>query len=231
METNPANFVIDASGGDAGVSNKLARADHAHPISFSLATPETDSASGGVGANNNYALSDHSHPINVPTSGTPSTVTEAASASHGSSANYARSDHVHEWAGVRTANATLIWASESGAKTTGAIGFTPAFAIALFAGHSGIATRGAISIGTIRGTGGEANSVATTNKAQEGGVDTQATHSLDGDSAGGVPAVNGGYQTAHTLDLNCTEFGSSEIEITPTGTVTGTMFLLIVGYD
>ena len=230
VETNSGVLLKDSSSPSAGTTGAIVRADHRHPLNVNTGIPNVDGV-GAAGAAGAYARSDHRHPLNVPSSGTPADLGAGVSATHGVAATYARSDHVHDVANVALQSAifTLTWSASSSAMATGAIGFVPKYAIVIFGGYSGGGTnRPVMSVGVVTGTASNAKSVMAAEKADAS--DNDYTVSTDADSAFGQSFTAGGYISSHdTMEGNVTSFSAAGITITPTTSLTGTAFLLVVG--
>lgn len=141
---------------------------------------------------------------------------------------------------------TLSWNANVSAQSTGGLGFNPTYAIAIGAfKHDAVDSgrMGTMSIGLLTGTGG--NSVSTAFAERYAGSSTDAMVFRVPGTAGGVSGNADGYPDSDVLQENyaattpndgwnlaVTSWSSSGITITPqsgTGTITGSMYLLIFG--
>lgn len=126
---------------------------------------------------------------------------------------------------------TLSWAAEAGAKSTGVIGFTPHYAIVIFAGHTTAQGSNvpASGIGFTTGVGASV-SIANVNNVS---ASSNKTSSADSNAVGGMPQAGLGFRTNHSdgvgEEIDVTAFSSTAITLTPTGSITGTAFLLVIG--
>lgn len=234
VETTAGNIQSDGTAA-VGSSTKVVRSDHVHPLNVNDGiVPSSDTPGGAVGLQPTYARTDHRHPINVPTSGLPAALGNAIAATQGALNTYSRSDHVHDVTNLvlqQTVN-TMSWSNDATSKTTGALGFEPAFAIVLFVGYrnSSGSDRPVHSVGVLTGTGSQAKSTSSTNSGS--GSSSLWTASPDFDSAGGGPTLSGGFVSSHSdWELDATVFSSAGVTLDPTAAITGSAILLIVGQE
>ena len=140
--------------------------------------------------------------------------------------------------GIQVSQFTFTWTNNAAGQSTGALGFTPLFAIAIgmfahdavgtAAGGFGAGTNSSMSFGFATGTGSNAKSVSQ--HCEDGGSNDDDATSHDGDSIGGVTAVNTGAALAHSVaDLDVTVWGSGGITLDPSVAVTARVSLLVIG--
>lgn len=132
---------------------------------------------------------------------------------------------------------TLNWVNNAAPVTTGALGFTPVFCMAIgvfshtAAGGSlnfSTTANSTISVGMATGTGTNAFSVSQ--HCEDGGTSDEDTTTHDSSSIAGVSSVNSGAGTSHTVaSVDVTSFSSAGITLDPTVNVTARITLLIVG--
>lgn len=121
---------------------------------------------------------------------------------------------------------TLSWTSDATSKSTGALGFTPRYAVILFAGHVGTTNQAAMSVGFATGVG-TGVAVAVTDNQGAGTVDH--TVGYDTSVPAGLPGINLGFETSFSRgQIDVTAFSSSGITLDPDVAVTGVAHLLIV---
>lgn len=116
LETVGSNFLADVSGGAAGSSELIARADHRHRLNVDATVPQalTPGNVGAAGVAGTYALIDHVHLI--PTETNPAAfLSDLSGGSAGAGATFARADHRH------TVNVgTTIPGADTGSGSAGA---------------------------------------------------------------------------------------------------------------
>lgn len=133
---------------------------------------------------------------------------------------------------------TFDWSASSTARSTGPLGFTPAYAIAIGVfNHSLLSTTvstaaSTMTIGVATGTGSNASSVGQM-ADRTGSADTMCT-TYDTDSIAGISTHgdSGGVSVKTSWDLvdvDVTAFSSSGITLDPTASLTGFVILLVVG--
>lgn len=137
----------------------------------------------------------------------------------------------------QVAHFTLTWSNDATSKTTGALGFTPAYCIAFAAFNhdtSGVASGGTaattMSVGFATGTGTDQKSVGM---FEDSGAGNQGVTTYDPNAIAGVSqnsVVGGAFKNGWDVsDVQVTTFSASEIVLDPTVAVTGTVYLLVVG--
>jgi len=189
----PADADSSAGTPGPGTSNYYSRSDHKHsPNLLPDANLLKDTNVGAVGAAGALVKADHQHPINVD-SVIPQTCSTllGASQSVGGSDFYSRYDHTHNITDVRLSagSFTLNWAASIAAKTTGAIGYQPYWALCLTTNYTGaFPEEGGLAFGFVQWTGG-----ATAKTAGTGFVENQ----LGGTANWSVTASQ--YNAAHVL--------------------------------
>lgn len=97
FENSAAVFNQDQAGGAVGVSEKVPRSDHRHPMNVDGTVPEVvapDNVAGTGSASARYAYRAHVHAVTVETNAA-GILTDAAAAAVGSANKLVRSDHRH----------------------------------------------------------------------------------------------------------------------------------------
>lgn len=133
---------------------------------------------------------------------------------------------------------TFTWTNNGAAQSTGSLGFTPAYCIALgMFGHDASGTAAAsfaatnnssITFGIATGTGSLAKSVSQ--HCEDGGTSDEDATSHDSSSIAGVTAVNTGSSLSHSVaSLDVTAFGASNITLDPSVNITARVTLLVIG--
>lgn len=137
----------------------------------------------------------------------------------------------------QVAHYTLAWSNDATSKTTGALGFTPAYCIAFgafqhdTAGAATGTTASTVSMGFATGAGSDQKSIGQYSANTGTNEEDATTH--DANSIAGVSqsgATGGAFKAGWDIsDVTITSFGASEIVLDPTVAVTGTVYLLVVG--
>lgn len=124
---------------------------------------------------------------------------------------------------------SFTWSNDSNAKSTGALGFTPRFAMAIFAGRASNNTpdRTSISVGFATGTGSNAKGVGAFEN--QGASTSDWSTSIDDDAIGGLSFQDTGLVFSFAVDINVTAWGPSNVTVQPVSAIAGTMHLLVIG--
>jgi len=134
---------------------------------------------------------------------------------------------------------TFTWTNTNTAQSTGNLGFTPLFAIAIgvfshdatgsaAAGFSA-SDNSTISVGMATGTATNAFSVAQ--HCETTGSSDEDTTAHDSDSIGGVSAVGSGAALSHGVaEIDVTAWSTTGITVDPNVNVTCRLTLLVVGF-
>jgi hypothetical protein len=233
---NPATLLVDGSSGQ-GSSDSYSLIGHVHPLEM-LTDPLLLGFSIGsayVGDSNDYTFvrGNHAHGT-VHGAATPQTVGYGLSATPGGAVDpvlLSHEDHIHAigTSGVKIVakHFTLSWATESSAKSTGPLGFTPTGAIIL----------GAISLDTdTRHQGASVGIIAESGACR--GSSCRAAYSFD-DSRWGVShddnqPIGRSSMYCNTSFLgstafNVTAWSSAGVELTPEASTISYVNLLVFG--